>query len=82
MLTLSFLLLDPVNLSIGSFIYGGDANGIAVSFGLNQYMIRAAFFGLFLLDRELVVQKLFPLYNVETKHPLFQPLLKWRGKSE
>lgn len=78
-LTLSFLLLDPANLSIGPFIYGGDVNGIAVGFGLNQYIIQTTFFVLFLLNRELVVHKLFPLYNIETKHPLFQPLLKRRG---
>jgi len=79
LLTVCFLLLDPVNLSIGPFIYGGDINGIAVGFGLNQYIIQAAFFGLFVFNRELIVQKLFPLYNVETKHPLFQPLLKQKG---
>jgi hypothetical protein len=34
-LTLLGLLLDPFNLSVGPFVYGGDANGIAVGMGVD-----------------------------------------------
>ena len=78
-LTLCFLILDPLNLSVGPFIYGGDVYGVSVGFSVNQYIIQAAFLGLFLLNRELLVQRLIPLYKVETRHPLFQPLLKRKG---
>jgi len=78
-LTLCFLILDPLNLSVGPFIYGGDVNGVSVGFSVNQYIIQAAFLGLFLLNRELLVQRLLPLYKIETRHPLFQPLLKRKG---
>ena len=75
-----FLLLDTFNLSIGPFIYGGDINGIAVGFGLNRYLVQIVFFVVLLMNRELVVQKLFPAYGVKTKHPLFQPLIKLKDK--
>lgn len=35
-LTMFSLLLDPLNLSVGPFIYGGDINGISVGFGINS----------------------------------------------
>ena len=74
-ITLFLLLIDAFNLSIGPFIYGGDANGIAVGLGVNRYLIQALFFLVLLANRELVVQKLFPVYHVQQKHPLFKP---WR----
>ena len=72
-LTLTFLLLDAFNLSIGPFIYGGDVNGIAAGLGVNRYLIQAFFLMGMLVNRELVAQKLFPAYHVQPSHPLFKP---------
>lgn len=74
-LTFFSLILDALNLSIGPFLYGGDIGGIVVGFGINQYLVQIVFFVIFMLNRELIIQKLFPLYGVKTKHPLFQPLI-------
>jgi hypothetical protein len=71
-----FLLLDALNLSIGPFIYGGDIGGIVVGFGINQYLVQIVFFVIFLLNRELIAQKLLPVYGVKTKHPLFRPWIR------
>jgi len=68
-----FLLLDALNLSIGPFIYGGDIKGIVVGFGINQYFVQTVFLVIFLVNRELIAQKLLPAYGVKTKHPLFRP---------
>ena len=70
------LLVDAFNLSIGPFIYGGDINGIAVGFGINQYLVQCIFFFILLFNRELLVQKLFPLYGVKTAHPFFRPWIR------
>ncbi len=74
-LTLICLLADPFNLSIGPLIYGGDANGIAVGLGLNRYIIQTVFLVILLVNRELIAQKLLPIYDVQVKHILFQPLM-------
>ncbi len=71
-----FLLVDALNLSIGPFIYGGDIGGIVVGFGINQYLVQIVFFVIFLINRELIAQKLLPLYGIKTKHPLFRPWIK------
>ena len=75
-LTFLFLFIDAFNLSIGPFLYGGDIGGIAVGFGLNRYLIQGIFLLVLLLNRELIVRKLFPVFGVKTSHPLFQPLFK------
>lgn len=75
-LTVLTLLLDAFNLSIGPFLYGGDANGIAVGLGINRYLLQGVFFGVLLVNRELVAQKLLPMYQVETTHPLFRPWIR------
>jgi len=75
-LTLLSLLVDPLNCSIGPFIYGGDADGIAVGLGISRYVVQAVFFSVLLLNRELVALKLFPGYNVQTRHPLFRPWIR------
>lgn len=77
-MTFLFLFIDAFNLSIGPFLYGGDIGGIAVGFGLNRYLIQVIFLFILLLNRELIVQKLFPAYGVKSSHPLFQPLFKTR----
>jgi hypothetical protein len=74
-LTLICLLADPFNLSIGPLIYGGDANGIAVGLGLNRYIIQIVFLVILLVNRELIAQQLLPMYDVQVKHILFQPLM-------
>jgi hypothetical protein len=75
-LTLLGLLLDPLNLSIGPFIYGGDANGIAAGLGISRYLVQTVFFLILLVNRELVAQKLLPTYGVRTRHPLLRPWLQ------
>jgi hypothetical protein len=75
-----FLLIDAFNLSIGPFIYGGDIGGIVAGFGLNRYLVQGIFLIILLLNRELIVQKLFPAFGVKTGHILFQPLFKINTK--
>ncbi|MBC7344803.1 MAG: hypothetical protein H5U03_05205 [Clostridia bacterium] len=70
------LLIDPLNLSVGPFIYGGDVGGVVAGFGINRYAVQGIFLMIFLFNRELIVQKLFPVYGIKTKHPLFQPWLE------
>lgn len=77
--TLLFLVLDAFNLSIGPFIYGGDANGIAVGLGVNRFIIQAIFFVVLLVNRELIAQKLLPAYNVKTNSLLLRPWVKKRS---
>lgn len=79
-LIMLFLLVDALNLSIGSFIYGGDIGGIVVGFGINQYLVQIVFFVILLLNRELIVQKLLPIYSIKTKHPLFRPWIRLKEK--
>jgi hypothetical protein len=43
-----------------------------VGFGINQYLVQIVFFVIFLLNRELIMQKLLPVYGIKTKHPLFR----------
>ena len=53
-LAVLLLLLDAFNLSVGPFIYGGDANGIAVGLGISRYFVQISFFLIFLVNREIV----------------------------
>ncbi|MDH7514674.1 MAG: hypothetical protein QHI48_02195 [Bacteroidota bacterium] len=80
-LTLVLFLADPLNLSIGPFLYGGDAEGVAVGLGVPLYGIQVLFFIVFLVNRELVVRRLFPMYHVQVNHILFRPLVP-RGKRD
>ena len=74
--TLVFLLLDPLNLSIMPFFFGGDIGGIVRGFGFNKHSVQAVFLAVLLINRELIIHRIFPLFGVENKHPLFKPLLK------
>jgi len=67
------LLWDPLNLSVGPFLYGGDANGIAFGLGIQRWIIQLAFAGIFFLNHELVARRLVPGYGVETDHILLRP---------
>jgi len=78
-LIMMFLLLDPLNLSVGPFLYGGDIGGIVAGFGINQYMVQFLALIVFLINRELVAQVLLPAYGIETDHPLFKPWIKHVG---
>ncbi len=75
-LTLIALLADPLNLSLGPFIYGGDANGIAAGLGIPRLWLQAGCLVILLVNRELVAQKLFPVYQVQVKHILLQPWIR------
>jgi len=72
-LMIFLLLLDPLNISIGPLIYGGDAEGIAVGFGINRWLVQGIFFIIFILNRELIAQKIIPAYRIKTRHPFFIP---------
>jgi hypothetical protein len=74
-LTLVSLLVDPFNLSIGPFFYGGDAIGMAVGLGINRLAIQAVFFCLLLVNREIIARRLLPAYGTQTDHPLLRPWL-------
>lgn len=80
-LTLIFLLADPLNLSLGPFFYGGDADGIAVGLGINRYLIQMVFLVVLLVNRELVAQRLFPMYGVQVRHILFRPWIPWTQRT-
>ncbi|HLV11409.1 MAG TPA: hypothetical protein VKY42_03080, partial [Trueperaceae bacterium] len=69
-------LVDPLNLAIGPFAYGGDALGIAAGLQVPVLLVQAVALVVFLVDREVVAQRLLPAYSIETKHPLFRPWLR------
>lgn len=60
----------PLNLAIGPFAYGGDALGIAAGLQVPVLLVQAVALVVFLVDREVVAQRLLPAYSIETKHPL------------
>lgn len=75
-----FMLFDAFNLSIIPFFFGGDIGGIAQGLGINRCLIQSVFFVVLLINRELIIHKLFPLYGINTKHFLFQPIVKIKGQ--
>jgi len=81
-LTVFGLFLDALNLSVGPFLYGGDANGIAVGLGVNRLLLQAVFFTIFLVNHEIVTKKLLPAYNVETESPVWKPWFKFARQTE
>jgi magnesium-transporting ATPase (P-type) len=72
-LSILFLTIDPLNLSIGALLYGGDATGIAIGLNLNRWLIQGVFLIIFLVNREIVAQRLIPDFGISTVHPLFRP---------
>jgi len=72
--TAFFMLLDPLNLGVGSFIYGGDAPGVAVGLGVSVLAVQGISLAIVLLSRELIVREVFRTFRVQTRHPLLQPL--------
>jgi len=77
-LTFLGLFLDPLNLSLGPLLYGGDAIGIAFGLGISTWIIQVIFLIVFLINHELVARRLIPAYGVETDHFLFRP---WFGSA-
>lgn len=71
-----FMLFDALNLSIIPFLFGGDIGGIVQGFGINRFLVQSFFFAILLVNRELIIHHLFPLYGIKTKHILFQPIFK------
>jgi hypothetical protein len=72
------LLMDPLNLSVGPFLYGGDALGIELGSGIALLWIQLFFFAVFLVNRELAAQVWLPAFGVRTRHPLLRPWFKFR----
>ena len=81
-LTILMLLADALNLSVGPFVYGGDANGIAVGLGISRYVVQVVFFILLLVNRELLAHRLLPAYNVRTRHPLLRPWIQSTNRAK
>lgn len=73
-----FLFADALNLSVNPIIFGGDIGGIVIGFGIRQYIIQITFFIIVLVNRELIVQKLFPFYGIESKSIFWKPWIKFR----
>lgn len=73
-LAVVFLLCDAVNLSMGPFIYGGDAPGIAAGLNIKLWMIQI-FFGIVLLINRELIATLMKLYGIRSGNILFKP---WR----
>jgi hypothetical protein len=60
--TLVFLLLDPVYISLLSFVVGGDINGIVMGLGINYFTVRSIYFVIAVINAFLVYKKLYPAY--------------------
>jgi hypothetical protein len=46
--------------------------------GVSRYGIQFVFLVVLLVNRELMAQRLFPMYDVHTESPLFRPWLPVR----
>ena len=68
-----FLIADPMNISIGPFLYGGDALGVAKGLEIPVLLVQGVAFIVFLINRELVSIRVLPAYDIKTKHPFFVP---------
>jgi len=62
-----FMILDPLNLSVGGLIYEGDALGIAIGLGINRHLVEATYFTIFIINMTLIMRKLLPTYKTEVK---------------
>lgn len=60
--TLVFLLLDPIYLSLISFFVGGDINGITLGLNIPYGLVRAVYFAIAVYNLYLVIKKLYPVY--------------------
>lgn len=78
--TIMFLLFDTFNLSIGPLIYGGDINGIVKGLDISPVFIQIIFLFILLINREMIIMKLFPTFEIKTNHILFKPLIRLKNK--
>ncbi|QUH26565.1 hypothetical protein [Serpentinicella alkaliphila] len=62
--TLLFMLIDPLYLSILSFVVGGDINGITLGLNISYESIRILFFIIASINLYLVYKKLYPKYVI------------------
>lgn len=72
--TVALLILDPTNLSLGPLVFGGDAVGVAWGLTVPVVTVQVVAGLVLLVNRELIVRLLFPLYGIETDNPLWKPL--------
>lgn len=61
-MTLIFLLLDPVYISLLSFFVGGDINGIALGFNIPYMVVRGIYLVIAVINFYFVYKKLYPAY--------------------
>jgi len=80
-LTLICLVMDPLNLFVGPFVYGGDAEGIAAGLGIRVEWVQGGALLLLLAGRELVARALFPFYKTGRPPWLFRPLPVFHRRS-
>ncbi len=63
--TFVFLLLDPVYISVLSFLAGGDINGIALGLNIPYMFIRSVYFLAAVISVYLIYKKLYPAYVIK-----------------
>ena len=63
--TFVFLLLDPIYISMLSFVVGGDINGIALGLNIPYMFVRGICFIIAVFNTYLVYNKLFPAYVIK-----------------
>ena len=61
--TLIFLLLDPLYISLLSFLVGGDINGIVLGLNTSYILVRATYSVILTINLFLVYRKLYPAYT-------------------
>jgi hypothetical protein len=72
--TIMLLLIHPLILSTGAKSVGGQSIRLAVALGIKPYLIQLIAIIIFLVNRELIAQKLFDAYKVEIKSFLWLPI--------
>lgn len=60
--TLVFLLLDPIYISVLFLSVGGDINGISLGLNISQMAVRGIYFAIAVFNSYLVYRKLYPAY--------------------
>ncbi len=65
---LVFLVLDPLYITVFSFLVGGDINGIAIGLGISYMVVRIVYLLVLVLNIFLVAKKLYPKYTEDFKH--------------
>jgi len=72
-LNLVMLLADPINLSLGALVYGGNAAGIACGLGVPPAAVHILGFGVLAINREIAASWLLPAYKVERAPFILKP---------